>query len=297
MNPGYNPKMQNRKWFPAILIFTFGCSLLGMPVSATPTPAPSATVPSATGAPSTAEPSAGWKPAPRDTWQWQLSGEEVDTSVSADVYDLDLFDTAAEVVAALHGAGRRAVCYLSAGSREDWRPDAADFPKETIGEEYEGWPGENWLDIRALELLGPVLKARLDLCRAKGFDGVEPDNVDGYQNETGFPLTAEDQLRFNRWLAGEARARGLAVALKNDGDQAAELQPDFDFALLEDCFAEGWCELFRPFLAAGKAVWDAEYTDTGIDPAQFCPQAKALGIQAIWKNRELDAWRGTCPAD
>jgi hypothetical protein len=232
---------------------------------------------------------------PKTTWQWQLAGEEIDTSFDVDVYDLDAFDTAAEIVASLHLQGRHVVCYINAGSWEEWRPDAADFPDEIIGNEYEGWPGEKWLDIRRIDILGPILQARMDLCKAKGFDAIEPDNIDGFQNETGIPLTAGDQLRFNRWLAAEAHARGLAIALKNDADQAPDLVADFDFALAEDCFDQDWCELLLPFLQKGKLVLDAEYTDTGITLDEFCPQAKALGIQAILKHRNLDAWRRACP--
>ena len=49
-----------------------------------------------------------------------------------------------------------------------------------------------------------IILDRLDVARAKGCDGVEPDNVDGYANKTGFDLTKDDQLRFNRFLAVEA---------------------------------------------------------------------------------------------
>ena len=42
------------------------------------------------------------------------------------------------------------------------------------------------------------MAARFDLCRQKGFDAVEPDLVDGYIQTTGFPLTAADQLTYNR---------------------------------------------------------------------------------------------------
>jgi hypothetical protein len=276
------------------LLFAVACSLSAPPAVPSAQPAPSATFPSE--APSPAATDADrWKPSPGVAWQWQLAGDEIDTSYDVDVYDLDAFETAAEVVASLHLQGRRAVCYISAGSWEEWRPDAADFPAAVIGREYEGWEGEKWLDIRRIDQLAPVLRARMDLCKAKGFDGIEPDNLDGYQNETGFPLTAGDQLLFNRWLAREAHARGLAIALKNDADQAADLLADFDFALLEDCFAQDWCELLLPFLRAGKAVLDAEYTDMGIALEDFCPRAKTLGVSAILKHRELDAWRRACP--
>jgi hypothetical protein len=290
-----------------ILVFCLlaaGCSLFA-PAPSPASPAPSASaasgkteLPPATAIPAasdTGAPSGWWRPEAAVTWQWQLSGDEIDTSFDVDVYDLDAFDTGAEIVAFLHQQGRRAVCYISAGSWEEWRPDAGDFPEAVIGSDYEGWEGERWLDVRRIDLLAPVLTARMDLCSAKGFDGIEPDNIDGYLNETGFPILYEDQLRFNRFLAKEAHARGLAIGLKNDGEQAGDLLADFDFALLEDCFDQGWCELFLPFLQAGKPVLDAEYTDTGITLEKFCPQAKALGIRAILKNRELDAWRQACP--
>lgn len=236
-----------------------------------------------------------WKPKIGITWQWQLSGEDIDISIAADVYDIDLFDNGADTVASLQLQGRRVVCYLSAGSWEDWRPDAAAFPKEILGKDYEGRPGAKWLDIRQIDKLASILGARLDLCKAKGFDAVEPDNVDGYQNETGFPLTGEDQSRFNRWLAQEAHRRGLAIALKNDADQTPDLVADFDFALTEDCFEQDWCDLTLPFLQNGKPVLDAEYTDTGITLSTFCPRAGELGIRAILKHRTLDAWRQVCP--
>jgi hypothetical protein len=283
------------KWIvPFFLIGGTGC-IPSIPAADTPSPAAAhGAGPAATPSPTGAAPQR-WRPRPGTTWQWQLAGDEIDTSFDVDVYDLDAFDTAAEIVASLHLEGRRAVCYIDAGSWEDWRPDAAAFPREVIGKEYEGWEGEKWLDIRRIDLLEGILGARMDLCKAKGFDGIEPDNLDGYQNETGFPLTAADQLRFNRWLAGEAHARGLAIALKNDPDQVSDLAADFDFALAEDCFDQGWCEMLLPFLQLGKPVLDAEYTDTGITLDEFCPRAQALGIQAILKHRNLDAWRQECP--
>ena len=180
------------------------------------------------------------------------------------------------------------------GSWEDWRPDADVFPSEILGRNYLGWPGEKWLDIRQIELLAPILEARLDECAAKGFDGVEPDNIDAYTNKTGFPLTYTDQLTFNIWLAEQAHARGLSIGLKNDSEQVHDLLPYYDWALTEDCFDQDWCEEMLPFVQAGKPVFAAEYTDTGITLADFCPQARDMGISAILKNRELDSYREAC---
>ncbi len=236
-----------------------------------------------------------WIPTIKTTWQWQLSGLPVNQTVAAGMYDIDLFDNSASVVAALHARGRKAVCYVSAGSWENWRPDAGRFPPQVIGNIYPGWPDEKWLAIRRIDLLAPIMRARMDMCQAKGFDALEPDNIDGYLNNTGFPLTYQNQRTYNIWLANEAHARGLSIGLKNDADQVTDLLPYFDWALTEDCFDQGWCNQVHPFIHSGKAVFAAEYTDTGITFSKICTQANVLNFSAILKHRELDAWRKPCP--
>jgi hypothetical protein len=235
-----------------------------------------------------------WLPPVGTSWQIQISSTPVDQSIDVDVYDIDLFDNDASMISALHAQGHKVFCYLNAGSWEDWRPDKDQFPSEVIGSDYTGWEGEKWLDIRQIDTLAPIMQARLDLCKQKGFDGVEADNVDGYTNVTGFSLTYQDQLKYNEWLANEAHSRGLSIGLKNDPDQAADLVSYFDWALTEDCFQEGWCADFQPFISAGKAVFAIEYTDTGASLDNFCPMAKELGFSAILKNRELDAYLESC---
>lgn len=235
-----------------------------------------------------------FRPAPGTPWQWQLD-TPVDTSIAAQVYDIDLFDNDASVVATLHAKGAKVICYTSVGTHEDWRPDARQFPAAVIGKRDEGWEGERWLDIRRLAVLAPIIEARMDLCKAKGFDGLEPDNIDGYTNDTGFPLTYKDQLKYNRWLAEQAHARGLSIGLKNDGGQAVELVNDFDWALTEDCFVYDECKLMKPFLDAGKQVVDTEYTDSGVMLDSLCPKAKQLGMDMIFKERDLTAFLQACP--
>ena len=239
-----------------------------------------------------------WRPPVNTTWQWQLTDLPLDGSFDVEMVDTELFDNDAGTVAELHAQGRIVICYISVGSWEDWRPDADQFPDSVIGKKYKGWPGERWLDIRQIDLLAPIMLARLDQCQAKGFDGVEPDNMDAYTARTGFPLTYQDQLDYNIWLANEAHARNLSIGLKNDGEQAADLLPYFDWALTEDCFADEWCDELEPFIAAGKAVFAAEYTDQ-LSPDRFldqvCPQAEKMNISAILKERNLGAWRQACP--
>ena len=231
-----------------------------------------------------------WRPAQDTTWQWQLSGS-LDQSVAAQMFDIDLVDNSASVVASLHAKGRKVVCYLSAGSYEGGRPDASSFPSVVLGNTLDGWPNERWLDIRRLDLLGPIMTKRLDQCRAKGFDGIEPDNVDAYSNNTGFPLTAAHQLAYNRFLADAAHARGLSIGLKNDLAQAKALEPSFDWAINEQCFEYNECQLLSPFTAAGKAVFVTEYD---VATSSFCPKARAMKIMAMRKRLSLDAFREAC---
>ena len=155
----------------------------------------------------------------------------------------------------------------------------------------EGWPDEKWLDIRQLDILGPLIEARLDLAVNKGCDGVEPDNIDAYTNRSGFPLTAQDQLQFNTWLAQQAHARGLSVGLKNDIGQVPELVSAFDWALNEQCFEYAECDMLVPFVQAGKAVFGVEYH---MELPDFCPLANALNFDWLKKNYALDAERQSC---
>ncbi len=246
---------------------------------------------------STQSDSGVWQPAPRLTWQWDLSSERPSLAAEAQVYDVDLY-VEQEVLDELKRRGVNLICYISVGSWEEWRPDADQFPPEVLGKDYEGWPGERWLDIRQIEKLAAIMQARLDICAAKGFDAVEPDNMEVSSNDSGFPITPEDERRYALWLAEQAHQRQLAIGMKNAAHLISELLPHFEFMITEDCFIQGWCEATRSFIVSGKAVFSAEYTDewTTVEfEAQVCPQAVALGFSAILKNRSLDAWRVACP--
>lgn len=248
----------------------------------TPTPTPSPTL--------TSTPGTWWKPTPGTSWQIQLQGT-VDTSFNVQVYFIDLFDVPPATITQLKQQGRKVVCYFSAGSWENWRSDAGQFPASVKGRNLEGWPGEKWLDIRNLAVLGPIMQARMNLAVSKGCDGVDPDNVDGYTNNTSFPLTAQHQLTYNRWLAQEAHARGLAIGLKNDLDQIPQLVGDFDWALNEQCFQYNECQTLLPFIAAGKPVFGIEYNG---NEQVFCPKANAWNFDFLKKNLDLGAWRLDC---
>ncbi len=298
--------------FLAFALIISGCTSPAPSPTDTPLPAPAtATEESASPETSPATPTPPEAPTetpmPKEIWypplgssfSWQLGvNDEINTAFDADIYDLDAFETEASLISALHAQGKKAFCYISVGSWEDWRPDAADFPSEIIGNDYEGWDGEKWLDIRQIDLLAPIMRARLDLCASKGFDGVEPDNMDLHWADTGFEIGYDDQLAYNIWLSEEAHARGLSIGLKNNEEQVKDLLPHFDWALTEDCFVGEWCQEMIPFIEAGKPVFAVEYSDE-ITPEDFqaiiCPPAADLQFYAILKNRNLDEYRAECP--
>ncbi len=226
-------------------------------------------------------------------FQWHLS-EEVDTTINAEVYDIDLFDSDKTIINELHSKGSKVICYISVGSWEEWREDSNKFPESVIGKDYENWEGEKWLDIRKIDSLAPIMEARFDLCKEKGFDGIEPDNMDGFLQDTGFPLTYEDQIKYNIWLAEQAHKRGLTIGLKNDETQSEDLLQYFDWALTEDCFADDWCEEVSNFQKSGKPVYMVEYTDNNLKTEDFCPTAQELGYIGVLKNRNLDSWIESC---
>lgn len=206
-----------------------------------------------------------YQPGPYTTWQWQLTGT-VNESYAVEVYDIDLFESPKSLIESLQASGKKVICYFSAGTYEDWRPDKNEFNATDIGNPVDGWPGENWLDIRSTNVR-KIMRERLDLAQQKGCDGVEPDNVDGYANNTGFSLSAQDQLDYNRFIAREAHSRNLSVGLKNDLDQVGTLVSDFDFAINEQCFQYDECDALTPFIKAGKAVFNAEYAQIYVDDA------------------------------
>ena len=96
-----------------------------------------------------------WQPVVGTSWQIvllnPLSDETIDKLDSdwknTAVFDIDLFTNPPSTFEKLRAAGKKVICYFSAGSYEPGRPDSSSFAKEDIGKELEGWPGEFWLNI------------------------------------------------------------------------------------------------------------------------------------------------------
>ncbi len=239
-----------------------------------------------------------YRPMPGVTWQWQLQGA-INTGYMVDLYDVDLFDVPQQTIDLLHAQGRRVICYFSAGSFEGFRDDASQFNDADKGNTLDGFADERWLDIRSANV-AQIMLQRLDLAEQKNCDGVEPDNMDGYTNNSGFALSADDQLVFNRLIANEAHNRNLSVALKNDLDQIPQLVAYYDFSVNEQCHEFDECALLTPFIDAGKAVLNAEYRDDFVNNTlsardQMCVDSISLNLSSLVLPLDLDdAFRFSC---
>jgi hypothetical protein len=256
-----------------------------------------------------------WKPPARASWQLQGSGTP-DLAHAVQLYDLDLFATSPATVAAIHSHSAKAICGVSTGIWEASRSDAARFPATVRGATVGGYPDQRYLNLHQTAALQPLIAARLDLCRSKGFDGVDPRADDTYLDadpqDVGFPVSYADQLGFDRMVAGLAHARGLAIGLRTgtSGDQATRfitgLEPITDFVVNERCAAaDQRCAPLELFVQHGKPVLHAEHlsdypgaTVTSHQAAlnRFCPIAHELGFSSIL-TADVGAppnWRAAC---
>jgi len=274
-----------------VLVLFFACGKDGKDVDQSDDDGPT---------PSNEEPAIGdewFRPVANVSWQWQLLGT-VNTTYDVDIYDIDLFDSPQALIKSLQDVGKKVICYFSAGSYENWREDAGSFDGNVRGKPLDEWEGEAWLDIRSKNVHQVMLK-RLDLAKQKGCDGVEPDNVDGYTNDTGFPLQAEDQLIYNKFLAEGAHQRGLAVGLKNNIAQVAELVGFFDFSINEQCHEYNECEDLKLFIQANKPVFNIEYAAKYVENkdlrSDLCDSAAKSGFHTLVMPLNLDdTFRMSC---
>lgn len=228
-----------------------------------------------------------WQPTASEnlSWQLQLQGNIV-IKPGVDVYAVDSSASQASINAA-KATGAKIMCYISAGSAENWRSDFNDFPSAVVGNAYSGWPGEWWLDVRNISALAPIMRARMDVCASKGFDVVDPDNINSWVNETGFPISRQDSIDYIRWLASEAHARGMAFSLKNSESIVGDLIDDIDMMQSESCFRYGNCANASRLTAANKPVFAVEYQEvigSNTFRNQACATAQQYNFSMIYRD-------------
>lgn len=202
--------------------------------------------------------------------------------VDAKVLIVDGEGVTSSLINQYHAAGKQVICYFSAGSFEPFRTDLSSIPDSCFcgpsstynkstqkcssdQSKLDGWD-EYWFNVRdatCLSKIKPVMSARMKTFKAKGCDGVDPDNMDSYANDQPYDTTEKDQLNYLLWLSSEAHRLGLAVDLKNAGDliedYPTELSKAFDFNVIESCTQYKECSKYDPFLALNKPQIRIEY--------------------------------------
>ncbi|MEV8635374.1 endo alpha-1,4 polygalactosaminidase [Streptosporangium sp. NPDC051023] len=280
--------------------------------------ATAASTSTATGTAGTTASAGTWHPPVQSRWQYQLEGNSAYAStgginvdicvapqtggacVRPSVFDIDLYADAAvagnnttpntAAVKAIHARGAKAICYVDAGSIEDFRPDYQQFltwhnshGKSLLGKPFSAeFPNERWANINndkgQRDFLLGMMEARVAKCASTGFDGVEFDVVNAHEegaSVTGWKVSPATQLIYNRALADMGHRHGLSVALKNDLSQVPDLVSSFDFAVNEECFQFDECDELTAFVKAGKPVFQVEYKTS---PKTFCADANSTAF-------------------
>ncbi|KAF2013349.1 carbohydrate-binding module family 1 protein [Aaosphaeria arxii CBS 175.79] len=227
-------------------------------------------------------------------WQIVLTGTP-DVSkmplppTDAPVWDVDLFDTEASSIKTLKAAGKIVICYFSAGTWEDWRDDAKEFPNADIGKVLPEWPNEKWIRTGS-QKVRDIMSKRIKIAADKGCDAIDPDNTDGYQNDNGLNLRNTDLIDYMRWLQKTAAGYNMKIGLKNSLDILPTIGPIMDFAVNEQCAQLSECTAYNDFLASGKPVFHIEYP-TPLNPSQanstYCNGPGTDGMSTILKDMQL----------
>ena len=131
------------------------------------------------------------------TWSIQYEGKIVRRK--KDYHIVDMVDVSKADLAALKKDGTKPIAYFSS-QFEDWRPDAADFPKADLGKQLDNWKGERWVNTKSAAVR-EIMKKRLDYAKKRGFYGVDVDNVDFYEFKTGFANSRKDAAEYVKFLA------------------------------------------------------------------------------------------------
>ncbi|KAI1320339.1 glycoside hydrolase superfamily [Xylariaceae sp. FL0255] len=278
---------------------TRGCSACATGDSSAPTatttPTPSATSNSSTGS-NVIQPTVG------ETWDYPLGFSLTPSNVNKSIafYPVDWENTDADTISLLKSAGHTIVCYFSAGSVESYRSDADQFPASAVGNTLQGWDDENWVDTRD-KTVRKIMAARIQTSKDKGCVGVDADNIDGYENDSGFPLTEDTAVDYITYLADTANGLGLAYGLKNGGDLVDRVVDKCAWAINEQCAEYSECADWAPFVKAGKPVFHVEYTEsetaTSVSASELkkaCDADGQTGFSSIVKHLSLDNWIVTC---
>jgi hypothetical protein len=269
-------------------------------------------------------PTSWWKPPLGNVpWQWELdhalslaSPTDMGTNDTLPdgqpapdpvVYDIDGIDNSAATVTALHAMGDHAICYVEVGSagnyysakEEGLGTSYYDQFKEAglLGHKLTGYP-ESFLNITSLTTLAIVEDMIAQQCYAKGFDAVETDLDETYNDNegaTGFTITQVDETFYLTLLADFMHSLGLGWIAKNLDDTgdtfATTMEPLADGMITEQCNQYDTCGALSKYVGV-KAVFNAEYPPE--TTAEFCASDDASGFNGALFPVALNGARHPC---
>ncbi|KAM7185195.1 Glycoside hydrolase superfamily [Rhypophila sp. PSN 637] len=251
-------------------------------------------------------PSNIWQPAVKTSWQIILSQElainHSSPSITPDVevFDIDMFvHLNTTIIGDLHKLNKKVICYFSAGSYEPYRRDSDKFQDSDMGNVLNGWWDEKWLNITSPHVRG-IMSDRIDLAASLGCDAIDPDNMDGYLNDSGLDITTDEAVDYVKFLADKAKAKNMAIGLKNAPDLIPYVLDIVQFAVNEQCAAQDDCAGFSAFIEAGKPVFHIEYpSGAGRNIAasaskKSCTAKNMAGFSTVMKELKLGAWVEYC---
>jgi len=235
-------------------------------------------------------------------WGWNNGGKDDVTNTL--IVDVD-YETSVNKINQLRTNEQIVLCYFSAGTLEKWRTDYKNADTTTkeqwdslIVKKMGDW-NEWWLDFTGtnLSVLKELMSARLQKMKDIGCHGVEPDNVDCYDNSRcrngrDKSTLKEDQIIYNKWLADEAHKRGMFIALKNAVGIIPDLVNHFDCAMNESCYRYNECDTYEPFIKKKKLVMNVEYATQN---SGWCSARGSSELMSKWcdgKNNvcKKDTW-------
>lgn len=243
---------------------------------------------------------------PNSRFAWLLQGSPnpavMDAETGPKVYDFDYLNSSASQIASIKAKGVTVICYFSAGTDEDWRPDHSQFKAGDTFGQLPGWEGELIVDTRSANVR-TIMANRIQTMNNLGCDGIEPDNIDAYTNSNSIPLNETTTLDYMQFLTDTAHSYNMSIALKNGGDLVNKKLPNgktvmqaHDFAVVEQCYEYNECDAYQPFIAANKAVFIVEYKGTASTWASSvsCKDANAKNYDAYLMNLNLNGPRTPC---
>ena len=243
-----------------------------------------ATVTAACAAPAAAAAAVTLPPA-NGRFDYQIGGAY---TPAASVRIVDRDRTAAPV------AGRYNVCYVNAFQTQSdevagWKSNRNNLLLKRNGSYVvdSAW-NEILLDTSTAAKrakLASIVGGWFAGCRARGYQAVEPDNLDSWTRSKG-RLSKADNMAYASLLISRAHAAGLAIAQKNTTELGRSGKAmGFDFAIAEECQVYSECGQYTgPY---GKRVYEIEYTDNG-GLANFNAACAARGASIAVNYRDRD---------